>query len=409
MAIINGNNKKNTLLGSAAADTIFGLGDDDTLFGGGGNDVLRGGTGNDTLNGGAGADVLDGGANTDTATYADSTAGGVDVFLYAGRGGRIAAGDTYISIENVTGTKFQDFLYGNTSINVLNGGAGNDYLFANGGADTLIGGAGNDRLAAYGSTVQSLDDIVRVMPGLGVDVARGSGNDWADYSDVSVAIIINLGAANGGGAAGDQLLGFNRITGTQLSDSLTDDVFGTAGGFIRGEGGNDTITLRGFNATAFGGAGNDVMTAQAQGTTLFGEAGDDKLQGAEFTFGTGVTLIGGAGNDTLVSGSASIDKFRLQYDQGMDYIFGFEGQTGDRLQIVGSEFGIGATLDANEFVVSLLPQATAAGPQFIFSTFENILWFDRDGSGNAFQAVAIADVSFSGSGFQGVLGEFLVI
>jgi Ca2+-binding RTX toxin-like protein len=48
------------------------------------------------------------------------------------------------TMENVTGTGYDDGLSGNSLANQLNGGAGNDTLSGAAGNDTLFGGSGND-------------------------------------------------------------------------------------------------------------------------------------------------------------------------------------------------------------------------------------------------------------------------
>jgi serralysin len=87
---------------------------------------------------------LIGGADIDTASYSGATAGVVASLANAAINTGFAAGDTYNSVENLAGSKFDDSLFGNNSANVINGGAGNDTIKGYGGNDTLIGGAGED-------------------------------------------------------------------------------------------------------------------------------------------------------------------------------------------------------------------------------------------------------------------------
>src|SRR3954447_5638947 len=90
--------------GTAKPDTLNGTSEDDTIFGFGANDQLFGNDGDDRLSGGEGADVLDGGNGRDWASY-DDAAAGVYVVLITGAGyGGEAAGDTLISIENLSGS-----------------------------------------------------------------------------------------------------------------------------------------------------------------------------------------------------------------------------------------------------------------------------------------------------------------
>ena len=64
-ALIEGNNKNNTLVGTNGSDVLKGHGGKDTIYGKDGSDVLNGGTGGDKLYGGGGDDTLRGGGGND--------------------------------------------------------------------------------------------------------------------------------------------------------------------------------------------------------------------------------------------------------------------------------------------------------------------------------------------------------
>lgn len=90
----------------------------DLLNGGLGNDVLNGGGGDDILIGGAGVDVLNGGAGLDTVDYSGAATGvwaqlNSNASINDGQGGT----DTFSSIENLTGSAFNDTLIGDGSGN----------------------------------------------------------------------------------------------------------------------------------------------------------------------------------------------------------------------------------------------------------------------------------------------------
>ena len=132
--------------GFAAVVGLFG---DMRVTGNIGNDVLAAGLGDDVFFGGKGADTMFGLDGNDTVSYFKSGAG-VNASLAsplnpAGNTGD-AAGDQYGSIQNLTGTKFNDNLSGDGAANTLDGKSGNDSLKGAGGRDILIGGLGNDSL-----------------------------------------------------------------------------------------------------------------------------------------------------------------------------------------------------------------------------------------------------------------------
>ncbi len=189
------------LTGSAYADTLIadeyvnvldGGAGNDWLDGAAGNDKLYGREGNDLLVGGAGRDLFDGGTGTDTASYA-TAAGGVLVDLrVASSNTGEAYGDTYVSIENLTGTAYADNLRGNDSANVINGGGGNDLVYGRSGndwlstldgADKLYGEAGNDRLdAGLGNDF--------LCGGAGTDTCiGGAGADIFDFNAISESVV----------------------------------------------------------------------------------------------------------------------------------------------------------------------------------------------------------------------------
>ncbi|KZK94257.1 MULTISPECIES: calcium-binding protein [unclassified Pseudovibrio] len=125
------------VFGTSYDDVIIGDDNNNGLFGLDGDDHLDGGGGDDWLNAyGSGSDYLNGGTGNDTVRYRWSkSAVTVDLADQANNAGD-AAGDTYVSIENVMGSdEFSDTIIGDT---------GNNKLWGYGGDDTITGGDGND-------------------------------------------------------------------------------------------------------------------------------------------------------------------------------------------------------------------------------------------------------------------------
>lgn len=139
--------------GTSNDDVINGLGGDDVLNGLAGDDTLNGGDGADVLNGGEGNDDLNGGEGSDTASFAGAAAG-VTANLATGAN---TAGDTFSSIENLTGSSFGDTLTGDDSVNVISGGDGDDTINGAGGDDTLITFPDGSTITLQGVTAATID------------------------------------------------------------------------------------------------------------------------------------------------------------------------------------------------------------------------------------------------------------
>ena len=281
-----GDDARNTLTGTRGKDYLYGLGDNDILVGRKGKDTLDGGSGNDLLNGGAGADTLKGGDGIDTITYEDSCEA-VTINLATGEAkGGDAEGDKFSSIENVTGSRYNDILtgddganelrglagkdtltgaggddhlYGGTGRDTLYGGEGNDHLigddgtnadYSEGAADTMYGGAGNDTYSVY-----QTDDVVIEFAGEGNDIILAN----VDYTlSANVENMAMFGSAVRG--TGNELA--NKITGND-----NDNIINGKGGQddLVGGGGADTFVFDGADASS-----RDVLRDFTTGTDKIG-------------------------------------------------------------------------------------------------------------------------------------------
>ena len=106
---------------------------------------LTGSALNDTLEGDGGNNVLNGGVGIDAVSYEHATAGVTVSLAITAAQNTIGAGtDILTAFENLIGSQFDDVLTGNSAANLLTGGDGNDRLTGGAGADTMLGGVGND-------------------------------------------------------------------------------------------------------------------------------------------------------------------------------------------------------------------------------------------------------------------------
>ena len=180
----------------AKGDHIYGSDRSDTILGFGGKDFLYGNAGSDILEGGPGADALNGGKGTDTAQYAHAGSGVVVDLMSPNHNKGEAAGDTYSSIEVLTGTPFSDKLSGDDNANSIGGGSGgNNKLFGRGGNDTLLtlggddwldGGPGHDNLAGGGGQdTYDFNSVNDSKPGAKRDIIQGFNHAESDQIDLS--------------------------------------------------------------------------------------------------------------------------------------------------------------------------------------------------------------------------------
>lgn len=213
---------------------------------------------NDLLLSSVSAELFNGLGGNDTVSYASSVSAVLVDFLSGSGSGGWAQGDTYLNMENVTGSNFNDVLRGNHLANILFGGNGADTLEGRGGADVLNGGSGID-IATYVSSI----------------------------SGVTVNLNLFTAQISNGDANGDILISIESIYGSNFSDTLIGD--------------SNNNTLRGYNGNDFiiGGNGHDVIDGGGGHDTLNGGSGIDMLFGDD---GNDV-LIGGLGGDILDGGT----------------------------------------------------------------------------------------------------------
>ncbi|WP_422362893.1 tandem-95 repeat protein [Pyruvatibacter mobilis] len=382
-----GSNHDDVLTGDAGDNTLSGNDGNDILTGGAGNDTLEGGAGDDVLEGGAGADAFFGGTGTDTVSYA-SAATGVVVNIDVGSTlNGDAVGDTFDSIENLTGSAFGDQLWAGAGINHLQGGDGDDLLDGGTGMDILDGGAGSD-WAWYqnrgggvvvdlstgttggwdtGDTLISIENVFgsayddtlignaedNILEGAGgADVLDGgAGFDTASYANADAAVYIRTDGTAGlwGHSTGDTLVNIERIVGSAYDDSLYADIDGTVpvDATLEGGDGNDNLVSGTGADDLIGGAGRDwanyfystagVAIDLAAGTASGGYAAGDTLTDIELLWGSNHddVLTGDAGDNTL-TGNDGNDV--LRGGGGADHLDGGAGF--DRLSYSDSDAAV---------------------------------------------------------------------
>src|SRR6266581_4014316 len=353
------------------------------------NDQLLGLGGDDTFSPGAGNDRVDGGAGSDDVQYFDAT-GGVTVDLSHSGPQNIGGGmgsDTLISIEAVTGSDFNDFFRGNAGDGFFNGGLGVDAMTydnatgpvtANLEAGTATGaGVGTDSFLAienligsnFNDSLTGSDGNNVIEGGPGDDTIDGGvGVDTASYAHAASGVTVSLGqlnvAQNTGGAGVDTLVAVENLLGSAFDDTLTGN---NGANMLSGGAGNDTLD---------GGAGNDVLNGDAGNDLLIGGAGNDVLNGglgvdtasyatatAAVTVNLGLTtaqITGGAGTDTLTTVENLIGSNFNDTLTGDGNANVLEGGAGDDVMDGGAGVDIASYASA---VLSVTVNLGLAGPQ----------------------------------------------
>jgi Ca2+-binding RTX toxin-like protein len=337
--------------GFDGGNSIATLDADDILRGDDGDDTLNGRGGDDRLDGGEGADQLIGGDGIDTATHEDSYVDMVINLESPEENTEDAAGDTYASIENVTGGSGNDTITGDGGDNVLSGGSVD---FGDDGNDTLVGGLGSDTAAfegkrndytitqnddgsftvvdsdVYGNGTDTLVDMEFArFSDLVVDLTNFGDNTPPSVPDLSKAAIKENGKANavvGTVSASDE-------DGDSLTFTLLDDAGGAFvldGDRLRATRRFDYEQVQSLSITLGASDGTSVTELDVVVKitdvmeTIKGTKKNDRLEG-----GIGADqLLGLAGKDTL-SGGDGADRFLFRTGDGKDKVLDYSGSGGD--------------------------------------------------------------------------------
>lgn len=212
------------------------------------------------------------------------------------------------SVENITGTLFNDKITGTTATNHFSGLSGNDELkgapaSSGDAADVLDGGTGDDILTGQGGND-------RLIPGPGTDtVVGGSGTDAVDYSSANGGVTVTLfdppladptadpPFENVGADQGFDSNDVEDIIGSEFDDILTGN--DGDGNVLTGLGGDDIINGLGDEDVIFPGAGDDVADG---GPGLLDEIDyGDAMSGVTVNLASGTATSPTDGDDTIIS------------------------------------------------------------------------------------------------------------
>jgi Ca2+-binding RTX toxin-like protein len=330
---VTGSSFDDILLGGFTADEIFN-GTPRSI------EAFSGGAGNDFINGFGGNDQAQ--YNLDPAVTAGIT---VDLALGIVTGDASVGIDTLRSIENVSGTKFDDFFdatgFSGSSINA--GSSGTFNTFEGMGGDDFIIGNGftviSYQRATAGVTVDLLAGTAFGDASVGADIFTGvtriQGSDFADIllgNGASNIIVGNAGDdyidggenTGGGLGVGDRVSYMNATAGIHvlLADgivtgdaSVGTDTLNSVEGVI-GSNFDDIYDATGFSGSSINASsvGNHNFATNGEFNQVEGMGGNDTIIGNGFTELNFFSATGGVIVDFvtgIVTGNASVgtDKF----------------------------------------------------------------------------------------------------
>ena len=207
-------------------------------------------------------------------------------------------------IFEVTGSNYNDFVFG-TDLN-------SDTLFGAGGDDILYAGNGNDLVDAGDG-----DDLIIGGSGLGDDFyTGGDGVDTINYISATAGIRVNLieGVASSiesddmAGIGKDILIGIENVIGGNFDDTLMGNLLDNR---FEGLGGNDRFELGLGKNLSDGGNGNDTIILEGGGTFSSGFVAFNISSELQTGTEERINLNGKTRFEDVMDGGADIDTIEL--------------------------------------------------------------------------------------------------
>ncbi len=256
-----------------------------------------------------GDDIITGNGNTQIRF--DNATAGVTVDLATGNasGDASVGHDTFVGVNNVFGTNFNDTILGSSANEFLDGGNGNDTLNGFGGSDSLTGEGGADTFNyADGGGADTITDFNRAQ-GDTIDVRGVAG--IATFADIQSRATVS---------AGNTVIDFgggNTLTLIAVTSLLQSDFIFRTNFPTNGTSGTDTLLGTRQSDTISGLDGNDVIKGLQGNDFIDGGVGRDVSDYSDATGSIYVDFTSG-----VVSGDASVgaDTLRsIEYVRGTNF------------------------------------------------------------------------------------------